>query len=272
MITDSIIVVNEQKLSVKFSGVGENFVLFLHGSCMDADSWATQLECKELAEKYKLIAFDLPGHGKSDRYSEFNSFNYRPPKLAELIQPILKSFNIKRFVLCGLSLGTNIIAEITKPIEGCTGILLGSVCIVNDQFPLTSILTPGPNGHVMVTANPGDHQLRDYMFSHAKTIEQAERYARAYRSTDPAFRLELGQTIIESGLTNELANIENWNVPVCVVYGREETLINTNYLKDWEPLWQNKIHYIEGAGHLINEDQPEDFNKLLLSFADEVFK
>jgi len=272
MISVSTININGQKVAVKFSGAAQNAILFLHGSCMDADSWASQLEYKELAEKYKLIAFDLPGHGKSDRYSSVNSFNYRPLKLAELIRPILESFNIRRFVLCGLSLGTNIIAEITKPIEGCNGILLGSVCIVNDKFPLTSILTPGPNGHVMVAANPGDEELRNYMFTHAKTKEQAERYTRAYRSTDPAFRLELGQTLVESGLTDELANIENWNVPICVVYGREETLINTNYLKDWEPLWQSKIHYIEGAGHVINEDQPEDFNKLLLSFAREVFK
>ena len=59
---------------------------------------------------------------------------------------------------------------------------------------------------------------------------------------------------------------------VCVMFGAEETLIKTNYLDGYEPLWNRKVYHVENAGHLINEEEPERFNELLLSFATEAFQ
>jgi pimeloyl-ACP methyl ester carboxylesterase len=72
---------------------------------------------------------------------------------------------------------------------------------------------------------------------------------------------------LKNDLTDELENIKNWNLPVCTVFGKNETLIKTSYLNDYEPLWNKKVYFIENAGHLINEEEPERFNELLLSFA-----
>jgi pimeloyl-ACP methyl ester carboxylesterase len=174
--------------------------------------------------------------------------------------------------LVGLSYGTNIIGEIKPPLPGCVGILLESPCIVNDVFTAEKILAPGPNAHVIVAANPTDQELHDYTFLHVKDKEIAERFIKTYRTTDPAFREELGKAMFENDLTDELENIKNWNQPVCVVFGKNETLIKTNYLNNYAPLWNKKVYFIENAGHLINEEAPASFNELLLSFADEVFK
>jgi len=272
MIQNQAIDFNGISIATKVSGAGKNVIVFLHGSCMNSDTWQPQFENKELNSNFQLIAFDLPGHGQSGRYRHNETKGYRPKNITPLLETILEKYSIEKFLLVGLSYGTNIIGEIQTPLPGCAGIMLESPCIVNDIFPAAEILTPGPNGHVIVAANPTDRELHDYTFLHEKNKEIGERFIKTYRATDPAFREELGKAMFENDLTDELGNIKKWNLPVCVVFGKDETLIKTDYLNNYEPRWNKKVYLVENAGHLINEEEPERFNELLLSFAAEAFK
>jgi len=271
MIKNQTIDFNGISIATKSSGSGTDAILFIHGNSMDSDTWLPQLESDELNSNYKLIAFDLPGHGQSE-WCKTDSTGYRPGKLGSLIKTILDKFNAGRYMLVGLSYGTNIIGEIKWPMTGCVGITLASPCIVNDSFPAANILTPGPNGHVIVAANPTDQELHDYIFLHEKNTEVGDRYFKTYRATDPSFREELGRAMFENDISDELENVKKWNLPVCVMFGEEETLIKTDYLNNYEPLWNNRVYRVANAGHLINEEEPDAFNELLLSFATEVFK
>lgn len=71
--------------------------------------------------------------------------------------------------------------------------------------------------------------------------------------------------------TDEADNIKKSGIPVCFVYGKEEELINYQYLNDFPSKWGGEIFLIENAGHFANAEQPERFNKLLSEFAGEVF-
>lgn len=271
MIKNQMIDFTGISIATKRFGSGKNAIIFIHGNSMNCDTWLPQLEDKELNSKFQLIVFDLPGHGQSGWYKH-NTAGYRPKEIGLFIKRILEEYPIERFLLVGLSYGTNIIGEIQTPLPGCVGIMLESPCIINDVFTAAEILTPGPNGHVIVAANPTDQELHDYTFLHERNKEVGERFIKSYRATDPALREELGKAMFESDFTDELENIRSWKVPVCVAFGREETLIKKHYLDAYEPLWNKKVYFIEKAGHLINEEEPTAFNELLLSFASEVFK
>jgi pimeloyl-ACP methyl ester carboxylesterase len=271
MITDQMIDFNGISIATKNCGSGKDAIIFIHGSCMNSDTWLPQLNNQELNSKYRLIAFDLPGNGQSGWFKN-DTKDYRPKNITPLIKTLIGKFNIERYILVGLSYGTNIIAEINPPIANCAGILLEGVCIVNDEFPASSIITPGPNGHVIVAADPTDDELRDYTFLNVKSKEVGERFIKSYRAADPAFREELGRTMMESDMSDELENIRKWNLPVCVMFGKEEKLVKTDYLNDFERLWNKKVYHIENASHVVNEEAPEEFNKILLSFATEAFK
>lgn len=272
MIKSKAIDFNGISISAKSSGSGKDAVLFIHGNSMDSDTWLPQLESKELSSKYQLIAFDLPGHGQSGWYQNDATKGYRPKNIIPLIKEILEAYAVKKFLLVGLSYGTNILGEMQTPLPGCIGIMLVSPCIVNDVFTAAEILTPGPNAHVIVAANPTDRELYDYTFLHQKNKTIGERFIKTYRAADPAFREELGKAMFENDLTDELENIKNWNLPVCIAFGKDETLIKTSYLDNYGPAWNNEVYLVDHAGHLINEEEPEAFNKLLLSYAEEVFK
>jgi pimeloyl-ACP methyl ester carboxylesterase len=271
MINNQMIDFNGISVATKSCGLGKDAIIFIHGSCMNSDTWLPQLKNQELNSKYRLIAFDLPGNGQSGWYTN-DTKGYRPKNIALLVKTIIEKFNVERYLLVGLSYGTNIIGEIDPPLPNCAGILLEGVCIVNDAFPASAIITPGPNGHVIVAANPADEELHDYTFLNVKSKEVGERFIKSYRAADPAFREEMAKTMMESDMGDELENIKNWKLPVCIMFGKEEKLIKTDYLNEFEPLWNRKVYHIENASHVVNEEAPEEFNKTLLSFAAEVFK
>jgi len=263
--------INDISIATKSSGLGKDAIIFIHGNSMNSDTWLPQLNNQELNSKYRLIAFDLPGNGQSGWYKN-DTKGYRPRNMALLVETILEKFNVENYLLVGLSYGTNIIGEIYPPLPNCAGILLEGVCIINDLFPASAIITPGPNGHIIVAANPSDEELCGYTFLNNKNKEVAESFIKSYRTADPAFREEMAKTMMESDFSDELENIKNWNLPVCVVFGKEEKLIKTDYLNEFEPLWNKKVYHIENASHVVNEEAPEEFNKILLSFAADVFK
>jgi pimeloyl-ACP methyl ester carboxylesterase len=209
---------------------------FLHGNSMSSATWLPQLENPELNKKYLLVAIDIPGHGDSDWLSEPG--DYGLTELAEIIKLAIKIINPGRFILAGLSYGTNLIGEIVSPLQDCKGIMLVSPCIVNDQFPPSFVVTPGPNGHVVVAENPNENELREYIDYVTSNTDIADRYYKSYKDTDPAFRMGLANLMMTSKWTDELGNIKKWNIPVCVVFGEEEKLVNTNYLDDYSPLWR----------------------------------
>jgi pimeloyl-ACP methyl ester carboxylesterase len=69
--------------------------------------------------------------------------------------------------------------------------------------------------------------------------------------------------------SDELSNIRAWHVPLAVFMGENDTLIEQDYLVNSGPFWREGIHRIAGAGHVVNEENPEAFNALLAAFAAE---
>jgi pimeloyl-ACP methyl ester carboxylesterase len=258
-------------IHIKITGEGNRTILFIHGAGASSESWAAQLQNKSLNENYRLIAFDLPGHGQSEWISD-DSSKYRADQMALLIKGVLDKYKIVDYILVALSFGTSIVAEIKQPLPGCVGIVLASPFIVNETVTAGDILIPGPFAHVMVAVDPSEEDLSAYISGIIENKQLAKKYIKDYRNTDPAFRAELGRAAMETQVSDQLQNIRNWNVPVCIVFGKNDSLLKKDYLNDYPAVWKRKVIMIEGAGHALNEEQPEVFSALLLDFATEVFK
>jgi pimeloyl-ACP methyl ester carboxylesterase len=271
MITKGQVEINGIHLSYLKSGKGKDFILFIHGSGMTSENWLPQLQDARLTSHYTLVAIDLPGHGESSR-SSADATVYHPKKLALLVEPLLDHLHAERFLLVGLSLGTTIIAEIKPPIRGCVGIMLASAFLLNDHITPADILTPGPYGHVMAATNATDEDIRAFVYSHMSNEPIAERYILDYKTTDPAFREKLGKMMTDGTWTNEIANVQSWRLPLCIVMGEDDSLMKVNYMDSFSPLWNDKVYFIRNAGHFLNAEQPIQFNELLFSYAGQQFK
>jgi pimeloyl-ACP methyl ester carboxylesterase len=80
------------------------------------------------------------------------------------------------------------------------------------------------------------------------------------------------QVIQGGGWSDEFANLKSTGLPVCFVFGKNEKVVNLNYLNDYPGKWSEQVFYINNAGHFCNNDQPQVFNELLEKFATDCFK
>jgi 3-oxoadipate enol-lactonase len=74
-------------------------VVLIHGMTFDHRSWNPQI--KLLNEKYRVIAYDMRGHGKTD----VGDGQYTYKMFASDVIALLDHLKIDKAVLCGLSMG-----------------------------------------------------------------------------------------------------------------------------------------------------------------------
>jgi pimeloyl-ACP methyl ester carboxylesterase len=87
-----------RKIYYSDRGQGKILVL-LHGYLESSVVWNGFAE--KLADKYRIISIDLPGHGLSDVYGEVHTMEF----MAAAVKELLDSLGIKKVFLVGHSLG-----------------------------------------------------------------------------------------------------------------------------------------------------------------------
>ena len=84
-------------------------ILFIHGFSQAGLSWARQVN-SDLAKEFRMITYDLRGHGNSDKPLEAQK--YKESKYwADEVQAVIDAAGLKRPVLVGWSYGGRVIAD-----------------------------------------------------------------------------------------------------------------------------------------------------------------
>jgi pimeloyl-ACP methyl ester carboxylesterase len=102
--------VSADKVEIVYTiqGSGETAVIFIHGGFANRSFWSNQM--KPFAEKYRVIALDLAGHGESGK----NRKKWNLPAFAEDVRAVMKKEKIHRAVLVGNSLGGPVALETAR--------------------------------------------------------------------------------------------------------------------------------------------------------------
>jgi len=85
-------------LAASDAGRGEPCIVLVHGIGVDRSSW--DAVAKRLAERHRVLAVDLPGHGQSGAVD-----SVRVARIAEALDVTLEARGIRRAVLVGHSYG-----------------------------------------------------------------------------------------------------------------------------------------------------------------------
>lgn len=248
-------------------------IIFIHGASISSDFWYPQLDDKNLTENFCLYAFDLPGHGKSQKATEPEN-NYSLKGLGKITVEIINTLSLKEYIIVSLSLSGNVIGECVEDLKGCKGIFLTGSSLLGKDFPVSSLIIVHPYLHLLTAESAKDIEIENYA-THIMLKPDEKRtnlFVYNWQNADPAFRKRIGKVLAENDYSDEVANLKESKIPLALVYGKEEASVKPLYLQDAGfKLWGNKIHLIENAGHLPNIDNPEEFNRLLFSFANECF-
>ena len=250
----------------------DNTIFFIHGNSSSSGNWHKQVLSNALAG-YRLITIDLPNHGNSDAIEADGDFSL--PAIAKTIGAAIKQLiNNHPYTICSISLGTNIVAEMLAEDFSPRGLLLAGPCIIGEGCGMNKMLLEGAD----VTAVFSENLTEDTVEKYALTISNSgaqndlEVFLKDYYAVKKNFRSSLYDTIALGNYSDEIAIIQKLNVPVCVIFGKEERVVNTSYL-DTAPIniWNNTIYKIKGASHFVNIDAPKPFNELLVKFAKYIF-
>lgn len=250
----------------------ENTIFLIHGNSSSSRVWRKQVEIPLLAD-FRLITIDLPSHGNSDELPADADFSL--VALGNIMKKVIDELiSNSPYIICGSSLGTNIVVEMLAHGVSPRGLLLAGPCIVGAGFGLDKMILKGAD----VTAVFTENVPRELVIKYAKETsisnneKDTELFLEDYHAVTGNFRSSLYGTIASGSYNDQIEILKNKNCPVCIVFGKDEKVVNTHYL-DGVPInvWNNKIYKIPGASHLVNIDAPQAFNKLVAEFAKDIF-
>lgn len=247
-------------------------IFFIHGNSSSSAVWRKQVH-SGLFNQYRLITLDLPSHGKSDELPVLADFSL--PAIASIIAAAVKQhINDQPYLIYGISLGTNIIAEML--LYGLTplGLLLAGPCIAGEGFELDKMMLPSADVSAVFADNVPQEIVNKYAGETSLSLSDEDRkyFLEDYNAVKGLFRTSLFATIAAGTYNDQIAIIKKINCPVCLVFGKDDKIVNTDYLNAVPfNIWNNQIYKVDGASHLVNIDAPVEFNKLLFAFAKDIF-
>jgi len=238
-------------------------IIFIHGFPLNKLMWEKQIEI--LKENYRVIAYDIRGHGNTGVEND----NFSIELFVNDLLSLMDILNIDKTILCGFSMGGYIaLNAIEKYPERFTALLL---CDTNctDDTPevkekrikaIESIKEKGLEQYA-------EESLKKLFapVSYSKHIEEIAIVKEMIMKTP---RQSLYKTL--QGLTERketCTKLHEIKVPVLIMVGKEDEITPPDAaLSMHEKIKGSTIHIIDHAGHLSNMENSKEFNNQLTGF------
>lgn len=256
---------DEMKLHYLEAGVGEPLLL-IHGIGQSVYTWRNLFEV--FAENYRVIAVDLPGHGKSSR-PEY--FNYSMDEMAEVLHEFLLAKGIESAHMVGFSTGAvymmRLLTLYPECVANCIAIAPGGISkFMPSLFHSMKKTVPGVFARNLYTARTVEDILVQAVSDEAFiTDTDVERYYEPI--SDGLTREALMYAVMNfdmKGTAEELGNVDH---EILCVWGRDDAfhpVSGSVYFQKILPA--GRFYLIRGAGHLVHEEVPDRILDVILSY------
>jgi 3-oxoadipate enol-lactonase len=247
-------------LYYEMAGKGEPIV-FIHGGQMDRRMWDDQFDL--FARHFKVIRYDVRGYGKS-------SLPARGYSCTDDLYSLLKALHVNKAHFVGLSLGGRIAIDfaLTHP-EMVAGLVLVGPGLSGFQFSNDG----GARYWAVVEA------ARDKSYAEAAELWLKDPYM-APAMANSALQSKLRKLASENGpawLMNPLlerdlkppavGRLAEIHAPTLIIVGdRDVPDIQKIVEKLSTDISGAKKVVIRGAGHIVNMEKPDEFNRALFDF------
>ena len=253
---------NGTKLYYEIVGEGYPLVL-IHGGLMDRRMWEDQFTV--FAETYKVIRYDIRGYGKSDPPKE--NFSH-----VEDLYSLLKFLSINNAYILGLSLGGMIAIDFTlEHPEMVTALIPVASGLSGYHYSDAENLEPKFNAIFKTAETEGIDTAVDMLMNLPYFIP-------VKKNSDVRQRM---RTMAKENYTTWSApqDIQSWpsppsierlsevNVPTLIIVGDHDVsdIFGVAAILASKISGAEKV-IIKGAGHHVNMEKPEAFNRAVLEF------
>lgn len=213
-----------REIAVLIAGPGSGRKLvFVHGLGGSQSTW--QVVLGALADRYRVIALDLPGHGDSDK-SDPGSIDYGVAGLARAIGEVLESLQLDAAILVGHSLGGAVALQMAlEPSARVRGLVLIDSAGLGEEIAgeLLDLMShePGPS-----TARG---LLELFFEDKGLVLDRGVDEMAAMQSADGAWRAQqavaaaaFANGVQQDGLGDRLSDVR---IPTLVLWGERDRVI-----------------------------------------------
>ncbi len=262
------ITVNGDAIALRVSAGKDTPIVMVHGNSASSRAFQHQLE-GTFGAKYRVIAFDLPGHGESSAAS--NPENYSLPGYAGLIYAVAEELNALDGVFLGWSLGGHAVLEAVPNLPNAAGFVIFGTPPLAIPPAMEAAFMPHPTNAVLFAPELTDEQAQSFADSFFKTSASAS-FVEDVKNTRGEARLNFGMSVQQGRFRDELAVVQTMTQPLLIIHGEDEQLVNGAFIQQQTipALWRGEMQIIPGAGHAPQWETPEQFNALVAAFVDEV--
>lgn len=242
-------------------------IVFVHGNSCSSVVFKKQFA--HFGKEYRIIAIDLPGHGKSDN-AEHPDTGYTIPGYAKLLDEITTHLQLKQFVVVGFSLGGNIALQWTQISKRIKGVMMVSSAPMRYSEEAFIAYPPYEGSQGGNPDSLNETQARDFMGGSGFDIENPEVYFMVQDAmrTDGTARAKMVASVLDGKGVDETKIVSQLTIPLAVVLGKNDPCVGIEYITQlpYRNLWQNKVQLLPDAHHAIVYHQAEQLNLLLNDF------
>ncbi|MEP2736570.1 MAG: alpha/beta hydrolase [Erythrobacter sp.] len=256
-------------------------ILFLHGLSMGASSFSKQLE-SELAEEFRIVAFDLRGHALSGKPSETSAYD-NPEVWAKDVARVMEATDLQRPILVGWSYGSLVAADYLRTFGTAKTlgiVMVGALGGFTPFFPPDGGIDPTVLASITrmreLRGSPSFANQREatelfipLLTEGGKDSEWQTKAHQLALMVPPYVRKPLqSHPMDNTDIVGLLAEVE-----VMIIHGSKDPSVSQGGLAALRAAAPHlKVHTLEGAGHSPFATRPEEFNKALASFVRHVSK
>ncbi len=234
-------------------------IVFTHGVGLNSKYYDSQVSF--LKDKYRVLTWDMLGHGNSELLEE----NLNIEDMVNVIVEIMRDNNIEKAVMAGHSLGSWVsqLAAIYYPDKVSAVVSIGGMPI---NKPMGTLELVGYKITMIISKIIPFKYLVDFIAKNKAVTPEAQKFAE-----EACIKMGKKQLFLTIGGMLDAGKIEvtkNFYQPLLITHGSHEM---PKYVAKVCKEWHSEVkgsHYAEipKAGHNANQDNPEDFNQALISF------
>jgi pimeloyl-ACP methyl ester carboxylesterase len=259
---------DEKQMHYIEKGEGEPVIL-IHGFFFDTHLWDGNLDT--LAERYKVYAIDLWGFG----YSARADLDFGYPLYTRQLLQFMDALDIPKATLIGQSMGGGTIIQFAvSNRERIEKMVLVDPAILPNKLPLIGRISNLPGvGEILfkMNSNYPRKMTLGTTFIHNKAhitneyFENMTRFHKVIGTTE--ILLKILRKLFFHTLAEQVRQVGEMNIPTLIVAGRQSKGIPIALsIQVSEIIAGSQLAIFEQAGHCPNDEQPEEFNQLVLEF------
>jgi pimeloyl-ACP methyl ester carboxylesterase len=229
------------------------------------------MQVEALKEHYRVIAYDIRGHGNSDPGID----EYFIELFVNDLLRFMEKLGIEKTILCGLSLGGYIaLNAVLKYPDRFDGLILNDTQCIAD----TSEIKENRCIAIIRIKEKGVEQYADEslkkLFSPGSIISNQNVIAEVKAMIINTPKQTLYKTLHALAERKETCSrLQEINIPVLIMVGKEDKITPIAAAQQMhEKILNSKLEIIQQAGHLSNLEDPTAFNTHLVNFLELVGK